>query len=68
MEEVARLLRHVGRLPDQTDTESSMMFIAAKPATARHLVSQLAWRASSVSARSGCERMRAIADIFAAPR
>jgi len=24
--------------PDQTDTESSMMFIAAKPATARHLM------------------------------
>ena len=26
--------------PDQTETDSSMMFIAAKPATARQLISQ----------------------------
>ena len=39
--------------PDHTETDSSMMFIAAKPATARHLISQRAWRASSASARSG---------------
>ena len=39
--------------PDQTDTDSSMMFMPAKPATARHFIKPRAWRASSVSARSG---------------
>ena len=46
-------------LPDHTDTDSSMMFIAAKPATARHFISQRACLASSLSARStsnGCAR------------
>ena len=47
------------RCPDHTDTDSSMMFMAAKPATARHFISQRACSASSVSARSasnGCAR------------
>ena len=44
------------------------MFIAAKPATARHFISQRAWRASSVSARSGSKRMGAVADVVPAPR
>src|SRR5437879_1957799 len=37
--------------PDHTDTDRSMMFMAANPATARHIISVRAWIASSVSAR-----------------
>ena len=40
-------------LPDQTETDSSMTFMAAKPATARQRVSRRAVAASSCSARSG---------------
>ena len=40
-------------LPDHTDTDSSMMFMAAKPATARQVSSQRASRASSASAWAG---------------
>ena len=47
VKEVARLRVMSPALPDHTETDSSMMFIAAKPATARQVSSQRAWRASS---------------------
>jgi hypothetical protein len=50
-------------LPDQTDTDSSMMFMPAKPATARHFTSQRMFLRSCVSAPLGLERMRPIADV-----
>src|SRR5262249_56361219 len=53
VKQVARLLRHVGDVAGPDDTESSMTFIAAKPATARHFISRFAWALSSASARFG---------------
>ncbi len=40
-------------LPDHTETDSSMMFMAAKPATASALSKLRAVAASSLSARCG---------------
>ena len=68
VEEVARLRRHVETLPDHTDTDSSMMFMAAKPATARHLISQRACLRLIRFGALGLERMRPVADPLAARR
>src|SRR6516164_6487423 len=51
-------------LPAQTDTDSSMTFIAAKPATARHFISHLACALSSASARCGANGWGVITDRF----
>ena len=64
MEEVARLRRDVGQLPDHTDTDSSMMFIAAKPATARHLRQPARVARFLGLGAFRLERMRAIADVL----
>ena len=50
--------------PDHTDTDSSMMFIAAKPATARHLISQRSVARLVGFGALGLERMSAVADVF----
>ena len=49
-------------LPDHTETDSSMMFMAAKPATARHFMSQRAWLRLVGLGALRLERMGAIAD------
>ena len=51
-------------LPAQIETDSNMTFIAAKPATARHLSSQLGLRAVVGFDAFGRERMGVIADRF----
>ena len=51
-------------LPDQTETDSSMMFIAAKPATARQRSRNFDCCRLAVFARLHLERIGAIAHLF----